>query len=312
MLFRQKLSELLQEENMKKPKMLITGGTGSLGYKLVEHFSNEYAITIFSRDEDKQSRMMQKFPELSFSLGDVRDLDSCFFVVEGQDVVIHAAALKRIEMCEWNPWESIKTNVSGTYNMVKASNDQGIAKFVYLSTDKACKPINTYGMCKALGEKISIAGGYNCVRYGNVNNSRGSVLPYWKEQAKLKNPIKVTNEKMTRFLIDFAEAIKMIELALVKMDGCIYVPKLDAANLMDIARLFSDDISIIGERPGEKLSEELINKEEYRGRVEEFDGYYKVHSEMKFKEMDLSYTSDSISPLTGDKLKNKLSNFLPE
>jgi UDP-N-acetylglucosamine 4,6-dehydratase/5-epimerase len=291
-------------------EMLITGGTGSLGQKLVPHFlKRRYKITVISRDEDKQSRMMKEYPDVKFILGDVRDLRTCYDAVKDKGIVIHAAALKRIEMCETNPWESIQTNVIGTRNMVYASKHEGVPYFVLISTDKACKPINTYGMCKALGEKITVSAGYNCVRYGNVNNSRGSVLPYWKKLSEEGKKIPVTNQDMSRFLIDFDKAIWMIELALEEMCGCIYIPKLDSANIGKMAMLFGD-MEIIGERPGEKLFEELINSEEFRGRVEEKKDHFIIHHDKKFKEFrDRSYRSmDSLSPAL---IRERLREFLP-
>lgn len=291
--------------------ILITGGTGSLGSKLVLHYLEQgYSITVLSRDEDKQSRMMNEYPEVKFILGDIRNYETCKVATIGQDVVIHAAALKRIEFGETDPWECIQTNVIGTRNMVNACLRNSVLSFVFISTDKACKPINVYGMCKALGERIVTKAGYNCVRYGNVNNSRGSVLPYWKKCKEEKKRITVTNPNMTRFLIDFDEAIKMIEIALEKMNGCIYVPKLDSANIFDLAKLFSPQPMIMGERPGEKLHEELINGEEFRGRVEEFNDYYKLHRTIKFKEMDMSYSSCDVKQLRGDELREKLKEFL--
>jgi len=164
-------------------------------------------------------------------------------------------------------------------------------------------------MCKALGERIVTSAGYNCVRYGNVNNSRGSVLPYWKSLKGKNEEIPVTNPQMTRFLIDFKESIKLIELAMKKMDGRIYIPKLDAANVYDMSKLFGK-VAIIGERPKEKMHEELINDEEFRGHVEEFDSYFVVHEERKFPFSKRIYSSDTAKQLKGEELRKRLKEFL--
>lgn len=278
-------------------KILITGGTGSLGNALIPHFLKKgHKIRVLSRDELKQSKMKVKYPSVDFMLGDVRDGESCQQAIYGMDAVIHAAALKRIERGEEQPRESILTNLHGTDMMVRYSKLAGIKKFVFISSDKACKPINVYGICKALAEKIVTRVGYNCVRYGNVNSSRGSVLPIWREQIKQGKPLTITNPNMTRFLIDFPQAIKLIETAMKKMDGLIYVPKLERTDVLSLVSTITSDpkypIKLIGERPSEKLHEELINEDEFRGRVEERDKYFIIHREKKFKPQHREYTSE--------------------
>ena len=293
-----------------KLKILITGGTGSLGSHLVPHFIKlGYEVIVLSRDEDKQSVMMKKHPSVHFLLGDVRDYDTCIKATKDMDVVIHAAALKRIEFGEWFPWECIKTNINGTINMTLACLENKVPKMVFVSTDKAVKPINVYGMCKAIAERFVVSRGYNAVRYGNVNNSRGSVLPFWKE-LKLKNKtIPLTNPKMTRFLIDFNRATEMIEIAMEEMNGCVYVPKLFAANIKDMAELFGK-VEITGERPGEKLHEELISYDEFRGRVEEKRNYYIVHQNRIGKDIKREYNSNSVKKLKGETLRKAVGKFL--
>jgi len=208
--------------------ILITGGTGSLGAVLVPHFLKEgHSVSVLTRDENKQFLMSQNHPEVEFFLGDVRNYADCRKAAKGKDIIIHAAALKRIEFGEKEPEQFIKTNVLGTINMVKAAKESNIRKFILISTDKACEPINVYGMCKALAEKIVIQAGYNCVRYGNVNGSRGSLFRIWQEQIKSNKPITITNPDMTRFLISLDEAINVIEIALASpMSGLIIIPKI--------------------------------------------------------------------------------------
>lgn len=300
--------EIVPDYNRKK--ILLTGGTGSLGSHLVPHFlKSGYEVTVMSRDEDKQSRMMKTYPNVKFILGDVRDYDTCVKATKNKDIVIHAAALKRIEFGEMFPWECIKTNINGTVNIVNACLKNNVPKLVFVSTDKAVKPINVYGMCKAVAERFVVSRGYNAVRYGNVNNSRGSVLPFWKELKRKNKPIPLTNPKMTRFLIDFNEATRMIELAMKEMNGCIYVPKLHAANIKDMAECFGK-VELIGERPGEKLHEELISYDEFRGRVEERDDCYIVHQTRIAKDMRKEYNSNSVKKIKGEALRKQIEKYL--
>jgi len=296
-------------------KMLITGGTGSLGSRLVEHFHTKYEITVLSRGEHEQADMIKKYPDVKFVIGDVREPLTCETVVRGQDIVIHTAALKRIEICEMNPWEAVMTNLIGTRNMVHYAKRLGVPKFLLVSTDKACKPINTYGMTKALAERIVTDAGYNCVRYGNVNDSKGSVLPYWRKCKQEGLQITVTNPNMTRFIINFDEAIKLIEIALKNMNGDVYVPKLDAVKIRDVARLFSEEFKVIGERPCEKVNEELINEDEFRTRTEEFDSYYVIHKQNGEYRIDSyypngRYASNTTKILSVDEIKARLKAFL--
>ena len=306
-------------------KVLITGGTGSLGSKLVPHFLGKgFDVRVLSRDEDKQSMMMRE-TKAEFVLGDIRNKDDCLRAVHGCDVVIHAAALKRIEFGEMFPFQFIQTNILGTKNMVEAAKVARVRGFIFISTDKAVEAVNAYGMTKALAEKLVTNANYNCVRYGNVNNSRGSVLPYWKDCKEKGLPITVTNPFMTRFLIDFKQAIELIDIALKgKMNGDIYIPKLDAANIGDIAKLFisrqvESKVIFSKERRGEKLREILINEDEYRNRTEDKGEYFIVHKDLRpnlfkiqtnDKGMRMEYSSETTKLLKGKELKNRLREFI--
>ncbi len=189
-------------------KVLITGGTGTIGKELLKHFYKEWEIYVLSRDELKQAQLKALYPDVHFIIGDIRDYQTVFRAMRGIETVIHAAAMKRIEVCEINPIEAVKTNILGTENVVFAAKERGIKKLISISTDKGVEPVNVYGMTKAIQEKVVIAEGYNCVRYGNVFGSRGSVIPLFIEQAKNKQPLTVTDPEMTRFILTTEEAIK--------------------------------------------------------------------------------------------------------
>ncbi len=278
-------------------KILITGGTGSLGKTLTRKLlSGEYGlpskIIIFSRDEAKQHYMRVAYSTvknptdeiiydnfrqlLSFRIGDVRNYASLCGSLRGVDIVINAAALKQVPSCEYFPQEAAFTNVLGPVNIVRAieENDLPIETVVGVSTDKACLPINAMGMTKALQERVFIAGNitcpktrFICVRYGNVLASRGSVIPLFHEQIKAGGPVTITTPEMTRFLLPLSHAVKTIATAIKNAKhGETYIPKIPAAHITDIAKALIGDkkieIKIIGIRPGEKIHEMMISPEE--------------------------------------------------
>src|SRR5680860_722898 len=190
-------------------KVLITGGTGTLGKELIKKFYKEWDITVFSRDELKQAQLRAIYPKVKFMIGDVKDYQSVSKAVRNIDVILHCAAMKRIEVCEANPIEAVKTNVLGTENVVMAAKEKGIKQLISISSDKGVEPVNVYGMTKAIQEKIVIAEGYNCVRYGNVFGSRGSVVPLFIEQVKTGGSLTVTDPEMTRFILTTDQAIEL-------------------------------------------------------------------------------------------------------
>jgi len=300
-------------------KILITGITGSLGQRLIPHFITKgFEVRGLSRCEDKQATLQREYPEIDLHIQDITDRDIDPHLFKDVDIVVHTAALKRVEMGEKFPIQFIKTNIQGTINMVETAKCFGIKKFVFISTDKAVEPVNVYGMSKTLAEKIVVNAGYNCVRYGNVNNSRGSVIPYWKELKAQGKPLTVTSPHMTRFLIDFNQAIKMIDIALENpMRGDIFIPKLPAANMVDIAKLISSDIVFTRERPGEKLREVLINEDEFRNRTEERQDYYIIHKTLHDKYFKVQtdnkgnrreYSSDNTNMVKGKALRMLIKN----
>ena len=272
--------------------LLVTGGTGSFGKKFVEIMLRDYKpnkIIIFSRDELKQHEMrIGGFddPSLRFFIGDVRDIDRLRRAMDGVDYVVHAAALKQVPACEYNPFEAVKTNINGAQNVIDAAIDMGVKKVVALSTDKAVNPVNLYGATKLCAEKIFVQGNsysgpkgtrFSCVRYGNVIGSRGSVVPLFLEQ-KQNGKVTVTDERMTRFWITLDHAVKVVVKAFAHMQGGeIFVPKISSMKIVDLAKAIAPDCSIemIGMRPGEKLHEILITTEDGRHTIE-YDGFYVI------------------------------------
>jgi UDP-N-acetylglucosamine 4,6-dehydratase len=270
------------KNKLKNKVILITGGTGSFGRACVEYLlKNKYPlkkIIIFSRDEFKQFEMRRSLDEhknknLRFFLGDIRDKARLKSAFNDVDYVIHAAALKQVPAAEYNPIEFIKTNIIGSQNIVEVALDSKISKVIALSTDKACSPINLYGATKLCADKLFISANnikgnkkisFSVVRYGNVLNSRGSVVPEFYKQRE-SGVLNLTDKNMTRFNIILEDAIKMVLWSLENLiGGEILVPKLNSYKVLDLAKVIGPDCKIIytGVRPGEKIHEELISKSE--------------------------------------------------
>jgi len=273
-----------------KKVVLVTGGTGSFGKKFIRIMLDEYhpsKIIVFSRDELKQHEMRVAgfdHPSLRYFIGDIRDKDRCKRAFDGVDVVIHAAALKQVPACEYNPMEAIKTNILGSSNVIDAAIDSGVSRVVALSTDKAVNPVNLYGATKLAAEKLFVqsnayAGGrevrFACVRYGNVVGSRGSVVPVFLKQRET-GIVTVTDDRMTRFWISLEQGVRFVIRAAESMyGGEVFVPKIPSCTVADLARAVAPNakIEIIGIRPGEKLHEVLISEDEARQTVELPDMY---------------------------------------
>lgn len=260
--------------------VLITGGTGSFGKKFVEIILRDYPnvqrVVIYSRDELKQFELKQKYPEekysqLRFFIGDVRDAARLQRACEGIDVIIHAAAIKQVDTAEYNPDECIKTNVHGAQNVINAALAMGVKHVVALSTDKACAPINLYGATKLTSDKLfvsanNIKGGrdirFSVVRYGNVMGSRGSVIPFFINKCKNEEKeLPITDIRMTRFNISLQEGVELVMFAIKNhLGGEIFIPKIPSYKITDIAKAIAPNIPIkeVGIRPGEKLHEEMI------------------------------------------------------
>jgi UDP-N-acetylglucosamine 4,6-dehydratase/5-epimerase len=270
--------------------VMITGGTGSFGKKFTRIMLDEYQplkVIIFSRDELKQHEMrMAGFdhPDLRYFIGDVRDVERLRRAMHGVDIVVHAAALKQVPACEYNPMEAIKTNILGSSNVIEAALDAGVKKVMALSTDKAVNPINLYGTTKLAAEKLFVqsnayAAGtstrFSCVRYGNVVGSRGSVIPVFVQQRK-NGKLTVTDERMTRFWLTLEQGVHFVIRCISQMwGGEVFVPKIPSTRIIDLARAIAPqaELEVVGIRPGEKLHEVLISDDEARSTVEVEDMY---------------------------------------
>jgi UDP-N-acetylglucosamine 4,6-dehydratase len=280
--------------------ILITGGTGSFGRKFTEIILGRYKpsrLIIFSRDELKQFEMAQIFPFkkyecIRFFIGDIRDKERLYRAFHGVDYVIHAAALKQVPAAEYNPFEAVKTNILGAQNIINVAIDQKVKKLIALSTDKAANPINLYGATKLCSDKLFIAGNayvgrshssFSVVRYGNVVGSRGSVIPFFLQQRK-KGVLPITDPRMTRFWITKEQGVNFVLKCLERMvGGELFVPKIPSMNIMDLAKAICPDCQtkIVGVRPGEKIHELMITRDD-APRTIEYQDFYIVKPEFRF------------------------------
>ncbi len=279
----------------KNSGILVTGGTGSFGNKFVETILNDHPevrrIVVYSRDELKQFEMAQRFPterfpQIRYFVGDVRDKDRLYRALEGIDIVVHTAALKQVPACEYNPFEAVKTNILGAQNIIEGCIDQGVRRVVALSSDKAAAPINLYGATKLCSDKLFVAANnfkgkhdirFSVVRYGNVMGSRGSVIPFFLEKRK-NGVLPITDERMTRFNITLEEGVGLVRHALENMwGGEIFVPKIPSIRITDLAEAIAPGCrtEIVGIRPGEKMHEEMITPTDALHSME-FDKYFVI------------------------------------
>ncbi len=274
----------------KNKVILVTGGTGSFGKKFIDIMVKEYhpaKIIIYSRDELKQHEMRVKgfdHPSLRYFIGDIRDRDRLLRAMQGVNIVVHAAALKQVPACEYNPMEAIKTNILGSSNVIDAALDAGVEKVMALSTDKAVNPANLYGATKLAAEKLFIqsnayAGNkrtrFSCTRYGNVVGSRGSVVPVFLKQ-KESGRVTLTDDRMTRFWLSLEQGVHFVIECIEEMHGGeVFVPKIPSMKMIDLAKAIAPNarIEVIGIRPGEKLHEVLISEDEARTTIELDDKY---------------------------------------
>ncbi|MCI0577821.1 MAG: UDP-N-acetylglucosamine 4,6-dehydratase (inverting) [Chloroflexi bacterium] len=275
---------------MDNKSILVTGGTGSFGRKFSEIVLQSYRpkkLIIFSRDELKQHEMRTSgfnHPALRYFIGDVRDVGRLRRAMQGVDIVVHAAALKQVPACEYNPIEAVMTNVMGAKNVIEAALDSGVKKVLAMSTDKATAPVNLYGATKLVAEKLFIqANSYSgrggalfaCVRYGNVVGSRGSVVPLFRKQRE-NGKITITDPRMTRFWITLEQGVRFVISCIELMHGGeVFIPKIPSMNIMDLAKVLAPECGVeyIGIRPGEKLHESLISVDEARQAVELADRF---------------------------------------
>lgn len=287
---------------LKNKKILITGGTGSFGQACVAalHGHEPKRIVVLSRDEAKQFEMQKKWPDvhtpdsvMRYFIGDVRDKRKLHAAFHGIDVVIHAAAMKQIPTCEYNPFEAVKTNVLGAQNVIEAAIEVGVKKIITLSSDKACDPINLYGATKLTAEKLFIAANtrgpkFSVVRYGNVLGSRGSVLPVFLEQKK-EGYFKITDMKMTRFWITIEQAVRFVLRMVKEMKGGeIFIPKMGSCGIIHLVEAIGGEaywekyeLLETGIRPGEKMHEVLVSPHE-ADRAYDMGSYYMILPSLRF------------------------------
>lgn len=292
---------------------LITGGTGSFGKKFTEMILNQYnpqKIIIYSRDEFKQDLMRKEFSikypdkisKLRFFIGDVRDKDRLYRAFNGVDYVIHAAAMKQVPACEYNPFEAIKTNIHGAQNIIDAALDNGVKKVVALSTDKAVNPINLYGGTKLVSDKLFVSanaysGGkstiFSVVRYGNVAGSRGSVIPFFKDLIdKGYKELPITDFRMTRFWITLEQGVDLVFKALEESKGGeTYISKIPSFKITDLAKAMLDDVKLkeVGIREGEKLHEIMITRDDSRTTYE-YEKHYIIYPHFEWWNFDKYFT----------------------
>jgi UDP-N-acetylglucosamine 4,6-dehydratase/UDP-glucose 4-epimerase len=319
-------------------KILITGGTGSLGKALTKRFleANVDVIRIFSRGELQQVQMQSEFKDnrLRFLIGDIRDKERLSRSLEDIDIVIHAAALKHVPIAEYNPFEAVKTNVYGAQNLIECCLDKDIEKVLAVGTDKAVAPLNTYGATKMLMERLFISANYYkgyhktkflCVRYGNVLGSRGSIVPTLVEQVKNGNKMTLTDPNMSRFNITMNEAFKLILRALERgVGGEVFIPKLKAYKTGDMVDSIAElmklekNIERIAIRPGEKFHESLISMDELRNVYETIEDYI-IFEQSQYDDININeikgikksnlrerYSSDKAEILTKEEIKKIL------
>jgi len=317
--------------------LLLTGGTGSFGQKFVETMLNKYkpkVIRIFSRDELKQWEMAEKFNNngrLRFFIGDIRDKSRLDRAMDGTDIVLHAAALKQVLACEYNPFEAIKTNILGAQNIIEAAIDHNVEKVMAISTDKAVNPVNLYGATKMCMEKLFVAANsyvgpnrktrLSCVRYGNVVGSRGSIIPLLRNQ-KGTGTITITDKRMTRFWITLQGGVDFVLKGLEDMRGGeVFIPKIPSMYITSLANVIAPQCKIkyIGIRPGEKLHECLITEDESRHALE-FSDHFIIEPEFHWWTADslkaekrlpenFRYTSDTNSQwITNQQLKKMIND----
>jgi UDP-N-acetylglucosamine 4,6-dehydratase/5-epimerase len=323
---------------LKNKKFLVTGGTGSFGKRFVKKIVQQYSpkeVIVYSRDELKQFEMRQEFPventPVRYFLGDIRDKERLFRVTHGVDFVIHTAALKQVPTAESNPTEAIKTNILGSENVIEAALENDVDRVIALSTDKACSPINLYGATKLAADKLFAAANhwqygqktrFGVVRYGNVVGSRGSVIPFFQEKKK-EGVLPITDPRMTRFWITLDQGVDFVAKCLEQLEGGeLFVPKIPSMKLVDLAKAIAPDakLDIVGIRPGEKLHETMIARDDAVNTLE-FDHFFIIQPALpwwdcaKFKtikagtsvEEDFFYSSDNNTEwLDSEQLKKML------
>lgn len=322
--------------SLENKTILVTGGAGFFGQKFTEIILKEHnpkTVRIYDNRELAEVEMERKFNDsrLRFLIGDVRNRNRVWRAMNGVDIVVHAAALKHVPICEYNPIEAVRTNIEGAINVVDAAIDNSVEKIMAISTDKAVYPVNLYGATKMVAEKIFTYGNFysgarktifSCARYGNVIGSSGSVVPLFFEQRK-NGEITITDERMTRFWITLEQGIYFVIQCIEMMKGGeVFVPKIPSMKIIDLAEVVAPGAirKVLGIRPGEKLDEVLITEEEAR-HTREFDNYFVVEPEHPFWEKTnfangallpdgFRYSSDTNKKwITKEEIRNILKNL---
>lgn len=305
--------------------ILITGGTGSWGNELTKQLFEKYnpkEIKIYSRNESKQVTMKRKFEnneKLKFIIGDVRDYERLDEVCYDVDYIFHLAALKHVPICEDNVEETLKTNIIGTQNVIKTAIKNSVKKVIYVSSDKAVDPLNLYGLSKAVGEKLIITANnltkktsFICIRAGNVLGTSESVVPIFRKQILNKNKITITNEKMTRFFLNLKQAISLIfEASIDSIGGEIFVMYMPAIKTGDLADVMIKELGnkltekiIIGERPGEKIHELLVSKDESK-RTFKFGKYFLILPLIEIEKIKKNYDTQKLQKVDFEEFGSK-------
>lgn len=321
----------MMEKYFKDKNILVTGGTGSFGHKIVSRLLKlkPAKIVIFSRDEKKQFDMQIEFENnnsLKFVIGDIRDYSRVYDTMKEVDIVYHAAALKQVPNCEFHPFEAVKTNILGCENVRRAAIENGVEVVISISTDKAVKPVNVMGMTKAIQERIMLNPNntkentkFVCVRYGNVIGSRGSVIPFFNARIKKGEFLPITDFEMTRFLLTLEQAIDLVFKATVEGEnGQLFVKKMPACKIIDLAKVMAKvmtgkdyyPIKEVGIRPGEKVHEVLVSEEEMY-RAVETEKYYIIYNHEKLEKSQIivnlkEYTSNNTEILDENEIVSLL------
>lgn len=320
--------------------IVITGGTGSFGHQMINELMkySPQKIIIYSRDEDKQHLMKREFEEtpigkkIRYLIGDVRDYDRLHTATKKADVIFHAAALKQVPYVESYPYEAVKTNVMGAYNVLKAAVANEVKNVIAISTDKAVKPVNAMGMTKAIQEKVLLSDDLAkdgcvvcCVRYGNVMGSRGSVIPLFDDKFRKNQPLPITHPSMTRFMLTLSQAIDLVFYSLKNARGGeIFVKKAPASKIVDFAKAYAElktgnrdyPLKIVGIRPGEKMHEILVSSEEM-GRTKDKESHFVIMRQqeeydtntLKYDDVIPEYSSSTVRHLDIDELKDLMSKM---
>ncbi|MCZ3367495.1 MULTISPECIES: UDP-N-acetylglucosamine 4,6-dehydratase family protein [Methanobacterium] len=315
--------------------ILVTGGAGSIGSEIVRNLLelDPKAIRVLDNNETGLFELEQELnsDKIRTLIGDIRDKERLMRAFEGVDIIFHAAALKHVPLCEYNPFDAVKTNVIGTQNVLDAALDQNVGKAIVISTDKTVNPVNVMGATKLLAERLTISANYykgdkktvfSCVRFGNVLDSRGSVVPIFKNQIKNGGPVTITDYEMTRFVMGIPQAVGLIIKAGVIAEGNeIFILKMPAVNIIDLAKAMIDELSpiygykpeeikieIIGKRLGEKLFEELMNEDELDYVMDNGDLYI-LNSERVLKKPEIHYNSNNALKLNKKQIKDVLKNY---